>query len=453
MAGAISRRAFLRGAGTAVASASALTVGGVKAAFAAELQWTSAWKIDSGYWEKVRNEFHIEKGLAYLNTGTVGATPGPVLKAMQHYWQLMAENPHENSTVLQDRVELIRQKAAQFIGAEPGELAILRNATEGNNLVCQGLDLARGDEVLIGTLEHDSNRQPWLLKAKRNGVVVKEAPIGTPPRTPQEIVDAFAAGITRRTKVISVAHCDTVTGTIAPIKEIAALARSKNILCFVDGAQVLGAMQVNVHDLGVDTYATTCHKWLACPAGTGLLYVRRDVQDRIWPNIVTENWWAHSDARKYDRLSRRPWPVVAALEDALDFQRAIGQPRIEQRVRELGNYLRACASEIPHVVLYTSSDPRLAAGMTSLALDNVPSVRAREYLRQRHEVYTAARSRGERYPSDPHGVTGFRVSTHYYNTYDEVDRLLDGLKALATDHASQRMSKEKAWHAPREEHS
>lgn len=431
----ISRRVFLRG-GSAAACASAVSLASIKAAFAADLQWTSAWKVDSGYWEKVRKDFHIEKGLAYLNTGTLGATPGPVLKAMDRYWQLMAENPHENSAVLQGRVELIRQNAARFIGAQPDEIAILRNATEGNNLVCQGIDLSRGDEVLIGTLEHDSNRQPWLVKAKRSGVVVTQVPIGTPPRSPQEIVDAFAAAITSRTKVISLAHCDTVTGTITPIKEIAALARGKGILCFVDGAQVLGALQVDVHDLGVDSYATTCHKWLASPAGTGLLYVRKDVQDRIWPNILTENWWTHADARKYDRLSRRPWPVVAALEHALDFQRAIGQERIEQRVRDLGNYFRARASEIPHVVLYTAVDPRLAAGLTSLALENVPSVRAREYLRQRFDVYTAARTRGERYPSDPHGVTGFRVSTHYYNTYEEVDRLLGGLKALATGAAS-----------------
>lgn len=435
MAGAMTRRAFLRGGGTAV-GASLLTLSEIKAAFAAELQWTAAWKVDSGYWEKIRNEFHIEKGLAYLNTGTLGATPGPVLRAMEHYWRLMAENPHENSGVLQGRVELIRQKAAEFVGAQPGEIAILRNATEGNNLVCQGLDLARGDEVLIGTLEHDSNRQSWLVKAKRNGVVVKEVPIGTPAGTPDEIVEAFAAAITPRTKVISLAHCDTVTGTISPIKEIAALARGKKILCCVDGAQALGAVQIDVVDLGVDTYATTCHKWLASPAGTGLLYVRRELQDRIWPNIVTENWWTHTDARRYDRLSRRPWPVVAALEDALDFQLAIGQARIEQRVRDLGNYLRAEAAKIPHVVLYTSPDSRLAAGITSLTLDNVPSVRAREYLRQRYDVYTAARSRGERYPSDPHGVSGFRVSTHYYNTYEEVDRVLAGLKALATGAAS-----------------
>lgn len=428
MPGRLSRRAFLRGA--PALGAAALTIGGVKAAFAQQIRWTAEWKVDGGYWERIRNAFHLQKGLAYLNTGTLGATPGPVLKAMEHYWRMMAENPNENSAILQGRVELIRAKAAQFIGADPAGLAILRNATEGNNLVCHGLDLARGDEVLIGTLEHDSNRQPWLARARRSGIVVTEVHVGTPARTPQEIIDAFAAAISPRTRVISVAHCDTVTGTLIPLKEIAALARSRGILCCADGAQAMGMVHVNVRDLGVDTYATTCHKWLASPAGTGLLYVRQEVQDRIWPNIVTENWSTYTDARKYECVSRRPWPVVAALEDALDFQRAIGVARIEQRVRELGHYFRTRAAEIPGVMLFTSNDARLAAGITSLGLEGVAPTRAREYLRQRHDIYTAARAKGDRYPADPHGVSGFRVSTHYYNTYDEVDRLLAGIKEL-----------------------
>lgn len=434
MRNGLSRRAFLRG--VPAAGAATLTAAAVSAAFAREIERPQVWKIDAGYWARVRQDFHLQQGLAYLNTGTVGATPRPVLEAMQRYWQLMAENPNENSAILQGRQEAIRAKAARFIGADATEVAILRNASEGNSLVCQGIDLAKGDEVLIGTLEHDSNRQPWLFKAKRAGIVVKEVPIGTPATSPQAIVDAFERAITRQTKAISVAHCDTVTGTITPLKQIAALARSRGLLIFADGAQMLGATRVDVHDLGVDTYTTTCHKWLASPAGTGLLYVRSGMQDRIWPSVITENWWSYSDARKYDRLSRRPWPVVAALEHALDFQLALGLARIEQRIHELGQYFRAEAARIPHVVLYTPQDPAMSAGITSLTLDNVAPERAREHLRLRYDVYTAARAKGERYPADPNGVSGFRVSTHFYNTFEEVDRVLTGLRALANGTAS-----------------
>jgi isopenicillin-N epimerase len=432
-----SRRRFIR-AFSNKAAGTGLTLAVAKGMFAQSIQRmesTSTERTDEGYWAKVRAKFMLEKGFAYLNNGTVGPTPGPVYEAMVRYWKMMAENPNENSAVLQERVDLVRTKAAEFVGASPDEIAIVRNATEGNNLVCQGFDLKAGDEVLIGTLEHDSNRQPWRLKAKRHGVVVKEIVIGTPPKSPEEILNAFDTAITPRTRVISIAHCDTVTGTYAPIKDLAKLAHSKGIHCFVDGAQTLGMAPLNLHDLGVDTYAMTCHKWLCSPAGVGLLYIHRSLHDRIWPNIVTENWWTYTDARKYDRLSRRPWPVVAALEDSLDFQLAIGKLRIEQRVRSLASYLRSEAARIPHVQLFTSNDPRLSGAITSLALDNAVPARVREYLRQRYDVYTAMRSKGETYPADPHGVEGIRISTHYYNTFEQVERVLQGLRELASGKA------------------
>lgn len=430
----MSRRGML-GLGTRVIPATALTLGAVKQAFAQSnhevASLSRSEKIDDGYWRKIREKFLLEDGLAYLNNGTVGPTPAPVYDALLGYWRLMAENPNENSAILQGRSDPIREKAAQFIGATPPEVAILRNATEGNSLICGGIDLQAGDEVLIGSLEHDSNRQPWLLKAKRHRITIKEVPIGTPPKSPEEILNAFEAAIGPRTKVLSVAHCDTVTGTVTPVKQLAALARSKGLLCHVDGAQTIGILPVDVRDLGVDTYVMTCHKWLCSPAGTGLLYVKRDVQDRIWPNIVTEDWSNYSDARKYDRISRRPWPVVSALEDTLNFHLAVGRQRIESRARALASYLRTQAAAIPGVRLYTSNDPRLSAGITSLSLDKVSPTQLREHLRQRHDIYTAARAKGNRYPADPHGVDGIRVSTHFYNTFEQVDRVLEGLRELA----------------------
>jgi selenocysteine lyase/cysteine desulfurase len=422
-----SRRKFIARSGLTFASLSA-----VKAAFADTVKQLAAWKIDDGYWGKIRTKFLLEEGLGYLNNGTVGPTPVPVYENLITYWRLMAENPNENSAVLQGRGEAIREKAAQFLGAAADEIAILRNCTEGNNLIAQGIDLKAGDEVLMGYLEHDSNRQPWLLKAKRQGIVVKEVPIQTPPKSPEEILSAFELAVTSRTRVIATTHCDTVTGTYAPVKEIAALAHSKGLLCFVDGAQVPGMIPVNVHDLGVDTYATTSHKWLCSPAGTGLLYVRREMQERIWPNIVTENWSTVKGARKYEQLSRRPWPVVAALEDTIDYHNSIGRARIEQRGRALASYLRSQAAEIPHVQLYTSNDPRLSGAMTSLGMDNVTPLRLREYLRQRFDIYTAERAKGNRYPADPHGVDGIRISTHFYNTFEQVERVLQGLRELSS---------------------
>jgi len=330
-------------------------------------------------------------------------------------------------------MELIRQRQRSFLGAFPDEIAILRNATECNNLVAQGIDLKAGDEVLIGYLEHDSNRQPWLMKAKRQGIVVKEVAIETPPSSPDEILHAFEAAITPRTRAIATRIairdrrlCPDQGAGQARQGQRAALLRGRRAGAWHD--------PVNVHDLGVDTYATTCHKWLCSPAGTGLLYVRREMQERIWPNIVTEAWWSQKDARKYEAVSRRPWPVVAALEDAIDFQNAVGRDRIEYRIRALNTYFRSRAAEIPHVKLYTSNDPRLSGAMTSLGMDNVSPLKLREYLRQRFDVYTANGPRASNIRRSARRGRN-RISLHYYNTFEQVERVLQGLRELSSGKA------------------
>jgi isopenicillin-N epimerase len=426
----LSRRGFLSGGATLAGVTAA------KTAFAQSLQnlgaSTENWRFDDGFWGRVRSQFMLQDGFGYLNTGTLGPTPKPVYDAMVEYWRLMAVNPHENSNILQDRQESIRVKAAQFVGASPDEIALTRNTTEGLVTVIKGLDLKQGDQILYSFHEHSSNVQPWKLQAKRYGFDLKEVPFPTPPKSPDEILNQFNDAITPRTRVITVAHCTTVTGCLLPVKELTKLARSKGILCLIDGAHTLGMIQYNLHDLDVDSYASPAHKWLAAPAGSGLLYVRAGLIDRIWPNIVTQSWYQDKGARKYDRLSRRPWPQLMVLEDAMDYQLAVGRARIENRARGLATHLRSRAAEIPGVVLYTSNDPILGAAITTLGIKGMSGQVIHNYLRERYDVYVSPRSRGPVYPADPAGMDGVRVSTHYYNTFEQVDRVLRGLKELST---------------------
>lgn len=430
-----SRRGFLRSAaGTGLSLATAFAA--IKSGFAESLQDmgppTDNWHFDDRYWAKIRNQFMIEEGLAYMNNGTLGPTPIPVYNALSEYWRLMAVNPNENSNVLVSRIEDIRAKVAKFFGASPDEIAIMRNTTEGLNTVAQAFDWKQGDEILISFHEHAAHLRPWQLQAKRYGIIVRQVPFGTPPKSPDEIVDAFEQAITPRTRAIGVAFCTTITGCILPVKELAQLAHSKGLYCFADGAQTSGMIQYDLHDLGVDAFSTSGHKWLCGPAGTGILYVGQELIDRMWPNIVTTNWFAEKGARKFEQLSRRPWPVVAALEDTLDFQLSIGKQRIEGRVRALAGYFRREAAQIPGVLLYTSNDPRLAAGMTTLAVEGVPFRKLRNFLREKYEIYVSTQQRGLLYPAHEHGVDGIRVSTHYYNTFEQVDRLLEGISTAAT---------------------
>ena len=420
----ISRRSFFNG----VLSGSALAAGTlteVKSAFAQSVQKLtephkphSGWETDDGYWAKVRNQFMLEEGFAYLNTGTLGPTPRPVVTAMNEYWRLMAVNPNENSLIFQDRQEQIRIKAAAFVGVSPDEIAITRNTTEGTTILVHGLDMKAGDEVLITQYEHNSLRETRFRHAKRFGYTVKEVQFPMPP-TNAQIISAFEAAITPRTRVIHLANPLGGYGCFTPVKQLAEIAHSKNILCFVDGAHCPGMVQMNISDWGIDGFACNSHKWLCGAAGAGLLYVRKDLQDRIWPNISI----AHTDpkgARKYDDLSRRPWPVVAAFEDILDFHLAIGRARLEQRTRALGSYLRRNAAEIPKVKVYTPMDPAMSCGSSTIGIDGVPGGKLKEYLRQKYDAYV------------PSGRSSLRISTNFFNTFEQCDRVLKALKELSS---------------------
>jgi len=421
---AVSRRSFFNG----VLSGSALAAGTlteVKTAFAQSVQKLtephkshSGWETDDGYWAKVRSQFMLEEGFAYLNTGTLGPTPRPVVTAMNEYWRLMAVNPNENSQIFQDRQEQIRIKAAAFVGVTPDEIAITRNTTEGTTILVHGLDMKPGDEVLITQYEHNSLRETRFRHAKRFGYTVKEVQFPMPP-TNAQIISAFEAAITPRTRIIHFANPLGGYGCFTPVKQLAELAHSKNILCFIDGAHCPGMVQMNISAWGIDGFACNSHKWLCGAAGAGLLYVRKELQDRIWPNISI----AHTDpkgARKYDDLSRRPWPVVAAFEDILDFHLAIGRGRLEQRTRALGSYLRRNAAEIPKVKVYTPMDPAMSCGSSTIGIEGVPGGKLKEYLRQKYDAYV------------PSGRSSLRISTNFFNTFEQCDRVLKALKELSS---------------------
>lgn len=384
---------------------------------------------DGVYWDVIRDKFMFQDGLIMMNNGTVGPMPKPVFNTLMKTFKVQATHPVDAYAYLPRKRAEVKAKVAAFINASPDEVVLLRNTTEGMNFVANGLDMQPGDEVLLSTMEHPGGTHPWKLKEKRFGIKIKEVPIGLPPKSVDEIVDAFAKAITSRTKVISISHTVYISGLIAPLKELSKMAHEKGVLVVADSAHGIGMLDLNMHQLGIDFFATSPYKWMGAPCGIGVFYVRKEAQDKLWPTIASSGWDREGSAAKFETLSQRADALAIALGEAIDFQTYIGKRRIERRLKALAGYFKQELQKIPGAKLHTSEDPYLSGGLTAFSLKGVEPAKIVEYVRQKYNI--VIRTIGNR----TKGTHGVRVSTHMYISFREIDMLLEGIKTLAAHKA------------------
>src|SRR5437899_9073022 len=206
-------------------------------------------KNEDAYWSELRKQFLIPEGEVYLNNGTVGSSPAPVLRAIFDGYnsteKLDQQDPEDYPIWGYAAWNEFRDPLASFVGCSRDEIALLRNATEANSYIANGIDLKAGDEVLMTDQEHPGGEQPWQLRAKRYGVIIKKVILPKPVQNPAQVLSLFSDGIGPRTRVMFFSHITTVTGVVLAAKEWCALARSKGILSAVDGAHVPGMQRLN----------------------------------------------------------------------------------------------------------------------------------------------------------------------------------------------------------------
>ncbi|MCP4723686.1 MAG: aminotransferase class V-fold PLP-dependent enzyme, partial [bacterium] len=220
---------------------------------------------DGVYWDKLRTYYMFTDEVIMMNNGTVGPMPRPVFNSLMKAFEVQACNPYDTYSFLPKFKEGVRTNLAKFINASPDEVAIVRNTTEGMNTFAAGLEMQRGDEVLISTLEHPSGINPWKMKEARHGIKIKEVKIGAPPKDVDEIISAFEDAITSRTKVISISHTIFITGLIFPTKELCEMAHKKDILVLVDSAHGFGMLDLDMKELGIDAFCSSVYKWGGAP--------------------------------------------------------------------------------------------------------------------------------------------------------------------------------------------
>ena len=374
---------------------------------------------DPAFWAVVRAQFMIPDDRLFLNPATLGAQPRVVVDAVVDYTRRTAETypPRTDWEALKGRV-------GRLLNADPAGLVFPRNTTEAMNFVAQGLELGAGDEILTTDHEHIGGLCCWELVAARRGATLRQLPLPVPASSEDELVALFRDALTDRTRVISISHVTFTNGTTMPVAEITALCREHGLVCVVDGAHPPGMMGVDMDALGPpDFYASSPHKWLGAPQGTGLLWMADEWRTRLWPTEASGGWDDRSlGAHRFNHLGTMDGSRLAGLDAAVRFHDAIGTSRVEARCRHLRRRLRAGLETLPGITIATPADEALSAGVIAFELEGIESLELQRRLAREANVRTRVVAE--------YGYGWMRLAPHIYNTEGEIDRVVEVIRAV-----------------------
>ncbi|HEV8232657.1 MAG TPA: aminotransferase class V-fold PLP-dependent enzyme [Thermoanaerobaculia bacterium] len=416
----LSRRALLSGAATGVAGLAlpafrADAMPRVREAGRA-VAGSSADTVasDESYWSHIQRAFDVDRTIVNLNNGGCSPSPAHVLNAMIQDLKFSNEIPvYHMWTILEPRIESVRRELAREFGCDPEEMAVTRNASESLETLIFGLDLQRGDEVVVTNQNYGRMLTSWDQRARRDRIVVKPISFPVPPPSAADIVRRFREAITPRTKVIEITHITNLTGQILPVRDVVRMARERGIEVFVDGAHAFAQFPFRRDDLECDYYGTSLHKWLLAPIGTGFLYVRKDRQKKIWP-LMAAPAKMDGDVRKYEEIGTHPAANHNAIAAALAFHREIGADRKAARLRWLRDrWAKRLLAADPRVKVLTPLNATESCGLALVHVDGIDTEKLQAELWERHKIMTTPIVHAE--------FNGLRVTPNVYTRPDEVD--------------------------------
>ena len=375
---------------------------------------------DEDFWSEVSRAFTHDRTLINLNNGGVAPSPSVVQDSMKR-WLDHANSQPPSLALLggHPEIEIVRERLARTFGAESGEIALTRNASESLQICQLGLTLGGGDEIVTSTQDYPRMVTAFRQRERRDGVKLVQVQLPVPCEDDDEVVRRFEAALTPRTRVLLVCHMINLTGQVLPVRALAAMARRHGVACIVDGAHAFAQMDFRLADLEVDYYGTSLHKWLFAPHGTGLLYVRRERIPDLWP-LMAAGPELDGDIRKFEEIGTHPLANFLAIGDALDFHAALGPARKAARLRYLRDRWALRVRGNDRVRLHTSLDPRFSCGITTVQLLGLDTARLQQWLWTRHRILVTGIAHAE--------FEGLRVSPSVNTLPDEVDRFSEALE-------------------------
>jgi len=370
------------------------------------------------YWARVRDEQFLLPGWrAFLNTGSLGVAPRPVLEAVEAYLRHGASRvADEYPRWGYETLEAHRKELAAFLGCKTEELALTHNATEAMSIVAEGLELKPGDEVLLTDQEHPGGLCCWLKRQARDRIAVRRVDLPLPPASAEQLAERILGAIGPRTRVLSFSGITSPTGLLLPVAAICEQARARGLITVVDGAHMTGQMRLRLDELGCDFFAGSPHKWLFAPAGCGLLYIREEWLDRLWPLVVTGGWdKPELKAARFMQVGTNERAIFEGLLAGKRFAEAIGPERIYARIHELAQRVRRLAAERADVELLTPEDDRLYRAMVAFRLPAPLAARLKKLCAERR-IWLSG------------GEETIRISTHIHTRPADIELFFATLK-------------------------
>ena len=377
---------------------------------------------EEDFWYYIQQSFTVSPSLINLNNGGVSPAPKTVQDAMKRYYDYCNEAPsYYMWRILDQGREPLRKNMAGHAGCDAEEIAINRNSSEGLETIIFGLQLKAGDEVVAALQDYPNMVNAYKQRELRDAIKVNWINLELPSEDENYLVNQYVNAFTSKTRVVHITHIINWNGQILPVRKIANEAHKRGIEVVVDGAHSFAHINFKVPELDADYFATSLHKWLYAPIGSGMLYVKKEKIKNIFPLFATDEPMK-DDIRKFESLGTRPMYIEQAINKALDFHEMIGSERKEKRLHYLKNYWYDKVKNIPKVKLHTSFSPKWGCAIGNVSVEGKKPEELDSFLLSKYKVHTVG--------INWENIHSVRVTPNVYTTTKDLDVLVDGINAF-----------------------
>lgn len=378
---------------------------------------------DESFWQKIREGYTLKPEYINLENGYYCIVPTETLENyINHIREINYQGSWYFRTVQWENKDKAAARLAAAFGGSPDEVAITRNATESLDIIISGYPWQKGDEAIFAEQDYGSIQNMFILASRRHGITNKIVSIPNQPKSDEEIVKIYEDAITPNTKLMMVSHMINITGQILPVRKICDMAHRHGVEVMLDGAHCIAHFDFKIPDLHCDYYACSLHKWLSVPLGAGMLYVKKDRINKIWP-LLAPYELNHPNIKNLNHIGTHPVATDLAVNNALDYFEKIGAERKEARLRYLQLYWAEQVRNIPKINVNTPPDPARSCGIANVGIEGLDPTSMAKTLMDNYKIYTV----GINYA----GVVGCRITPNIYTSIQELDVFVNALKEMA----------------------